>query len=60
MHWVYENGEVLSRTARDDGSLEIIVRLAPEKIERLVQRFPDATRDEDAPESTLLSPMDED
>jgi GTP-binding protein HflX len=60
LHWVYENGEVLSRTARDDGSLEIIVRLAPEKIERLVQRFPDATRDEDAPESTLLSPMDED
>ncbi|MDB5641381.1 MAG: hflX, partial [Hyphomicrobiales bacterium] len=59
LHWVYENGEVLKRTANPDGSLEIIVRLAPEKIERLVQRFPDAARDEDFPESTLLPPSDE-
>jgi len=59
LHWVYENGEVLKRTACADGSLDIIVRIAPEKIERLVQRFPDATRDEETPESTLLPPVDE-
>ena len=47
LHWLYENGEVMSRTAQDDGSVEMIVRLAPEKIERLVQRFPDAQREVD-------------
>ena len=44
LHWLYENGEVLQRHARDDGSLEMKIRLAPEKIDRLVQRFPDAER----------------
>lgn len=58
LHWVYENGEVLSRTARDDGSLDIIVRIAPEKIERLVQRFPDAARDQETPDSALLPSVD--
>jgi GTP-binding protein HflX len=58
LHWVYENGEVLKRTPCADGSLDMIVRIAPEKIERLVQRFPDATRDEELPESTLLPPVD--
>lgn len=48
LHWVYENGEVLKRSALPDGSLDILVRLAPDKIERLVQRFPDATRDDEA------------
>jgi GTP-binding protein HflX len=57
LHWVYENGEVLKRTASADGSLDIIVRIAPEKIERLVQRFPDATRDDEAPDSSLLPPL---
>jgi hypothetical protein len=37
----------------------MIVRIAPEKIERLVQRFPDATRDEEIPDSALLPPVDE-
>lgn len=46
LHWLYENGEVLRRTANDDGSLEINVRLAPEKIDRLVQRFPEAERED--------------
>ena len=45
LHWLYENGEVMSRSQQDGGSLEIVVRLAPEKIERLVQRFPDAQRE---------------
>ncbi len=60
LHWLYENGEVLSREPLSDGSLEILVRLAPEKIERLVQRFPDATRDEEAPYSAPLHPPADD
>ena len=47
LHWLYENSEVLSRSSREDGTLDLTVRLAPEKIERLVQRFPDAEREED-------------
>ena len=47
LHWLYENGEVLKRDAREDGSLEITIRLAPEKIERLIQRFRDAEREEE-------------
>jgi GTP-binding protein HflX len=47
LHWLYENGEVLKRDARDDGSLDITIRLAPEKIERLIQRFPNAEREDD-------------
>ncbi len=59
LHWAYENGEVLTRRARSDGSLDIVVRIAPEKIERLVQRFPDATRDDEAPDSALAPPAAE-
>lgn len=47
LHWLYENGEVLKRDACEDGYVEITVRLAPEKIERLIQRFPDAEREQD-------------
>ena len=47
LHWLYENGEVLKRDAREDGSLDIKIRLAPEKIERLIQRFPDAEREDE-------------
>ncbi|MDB5594378.1 MAG: GTPase HflX [Hyphomicrobiales bacterium] len=56
LHWLYENGEVLSREAEADGSLDLIVRLAPEKIERLLQRFPDASRDDEPVVSALLPP----
>ena len=47
LHWLYENGEVLKRETQENGSIELTVRLAPEKIERLIQRFPDAEREED-------------
>jgi GTP-binding protein HflX len=47
LHWLYENGEVLKRDACEDGSLDLTIRLAPEKIERLIQRFPDAEREQD-------------
>ena len=47
LHWLYENGEVLKRVACEDGSLAITIRLAPEKIERFTQRFPNVEREED-------------
>jgi GTP-binding protein HflX len=47
LHWLYENAEVLNRAAQNDGRTEILLRIAPEKIERLIQRFPNAKRAED-------------
>ncbi len=40
--WLYENTEVLGRAGADDGSAEIEARVAPERAERLLRRFPDA------------------
>jgi GTP-binding protein HflX len=55
LHWLYENAEVLNRAAQPDGTTEILLRIAPEKIERLIQRFPDAKRAEDM----SLTPTDD-
>jgi len=40
--WLYENGEVLARKAGRDGSLAIDIRVGPERVERVLRRFPDA------------------
>lgn len=40
--WLYENGEVLRRTTRKDGGLTLAVRVAPDRAERVLQRFPGA------------------
>ena len=42
LHWLYENGEVLSRTETESGGVHIAVRVAAPRIERLLHRFPDA------------------
>jgi GTP-binding protein HflX len=55
LHWLYENAEVLNRAAQPDGTTEILLRIAPEKIERLIQRFPYAKRAEDM----SLTPTDD-
>ena len=55
LHWLYENAEVLNRAAQPDGTTEILLRIAPEKIERLIQRFPDTKRAEDV----SLTPTDD-
>ena len=41
--WLYENGEVLARKAARDGSLAIDIRVGPERVERVLRRFPDAS-----------------
>jgi GTP-binding protein HflX len=55
LHWLYENAEVLNRAAQPDGTTEILLRIAPEKIERLIQRFPNSKRAEDV----SLTPTDD-
>jgi GTPase len=43
LHWLYQNAEVMARHAGEDGAIHITVRVTPERLERLQQRFP-ATR----------------
>ena len=40
--WLYENAEILARENADDGATKVMVRVAPERSERLRQRFPNA------------------
>ncbi len=40
--WLYENGEVLARKAGRDGALAIDIRVGPERVDRVLRRFPDA------------------
>ena len=39
LHWLYENAEVLERVALDDGGVELTLRVAPERVERVRARF---------------------
>ena len=40
--WLYENGEVLRRKEGRTGRVTIALRVGPERVERIVQRFPKA------------------
>ena len=40
--WLYENAEVLGRDADDEGATQVLVRITPERVERLLRRFPEA------------------
>ncbi len=42
LHWLYQNAEVMARHAGEDGAVHITVRVTPERLERLQQRFPAA------------------
>lgn len=42
LSWLYEETEVLERRADAEGHLAVVVRIAPEKEPRLLNRFPDA------------------
>ena len=43
--WVYENTEVLARGSDHKGRQRILVRVAPDRVERFERRFPSATRE---------------
>ena len=40
--WLYENGEVLGRKAKRDGSVLVDIRVGQERVERVFRRFPAA------------------
>jgi GTP-binding protein HflX len=40
LHWLYQNAEVMARHASEDGAVHVTVRVTPERLERLQQRFP--------------------
>jgi GTP-binding protein HflX len=42
MNWLYEHAEVIDRTNFDDGRMRLSVRVAPQRMDRLMQRFPTA------------------
>jgi GTP-binding protein HflX len=41
-HWLYENGEVLSRRNDEEGRLHLSVRVPEQRLDALFRRFPDA------------------
>jgi GTP-binding protein HflX len=43
LHWLYENTEVMARQTSDDGRIHLKVRVAPDKLARVKQRFGGAT-----------------
>ena len=44
LHWLYETTEILHREDREDGTIHLTVRVAPERVERVQNRFPQAER----------------
>jgi GTP-binding protein HflX len=42
LHWLHENTEVLDRREEVNGTLHLVVRMAPEKEPRFLNRFPGA------------------
>ena len=42
LHWLYESTEVLSRRDDEDGTIRLTVRVAPERLARVQNRFPGA------------------
>jgi GTP-binding protein HflX len=39
LHWLYENTEVMTRQTSEDGRIQLKVRVAPDKLARVAQRF---------------------
>ncbi|HYP58686.1 MAG TPA: GTPase HflX [Beijerinckia sp.] len=39
LHWLYENTEVMQRSAEEDGTLHLTVRVAPERAEPVRRKF---------------------
>jgi GTP-binding protein HflX len=44
LHWLYENAEILERQDGDDGIIDTIIRIPPERETRLLLRCPKAER----------------
>ena len=44
LNWLYETTEILARQDGEDGTIHLTVRVAPERMERVQNRFPGAER----------------
>ncbi|WP_237481655.1 GTPase HflX [Lichenibacterium dinghuense] len=44
LNWLYETTEILARQDGEDGTIHLTVRVAPERMERVQNRFPQAER----------------
>ena len=44
LNWLYETTEILAREDDEDGTIHLTVRVAPERMERVQNRFPGAAR----------------
>ena len=44
LNWLYETTEILAREDGEDGTIHLTVRVAPERMERVQNRFPQAER----------------
>ncbi len=44
LNWLYETTEILAREDHEDGTIHLTVRVAPERMARVQNRFPDAAR----------------
>ncbi|MDB5591496.1 GTPase HflX [Enterovirga sp.] len=42
LHWLFEEAEVLERSTGEGGETRVSIRIAPEKVPRLLRRFPEA------------------
>lgn len=40
LHWLYETGEIIERDDKPDGSVSLVVRVGPERVERLRRAYP--------------------
>ena len=49
LHWLYENSEILGRSSDAEGAIHLDLRIAPSRLERLLQRFPSAQRENSDP-----------
>ncbi|MBX9759301.1 MAG: GTPase HflX [Beijerinckiaceae bacterium] len=44
LSWIYSNAQVLSRAETVDGDVALEVKVAPERVDRFMRRFPDAVQ----------------
>ena len=47
LNWLYEHAEIMRRDNREDGTIHLSVRVAPDRLDQVLRRFP-ADRPADA------------
>ncbi len=55
LHWLYENAEIMSRDTDREGNTLLVIRVAPERLEQTLHKFPDARPPEELKKSKRRS-----